>query len=211
MVISQKIKQAAIMRITGAARQHLETLLFTRYPEEEWATFFLFGTHQTPSGMVITVVDILEPHGEDLDSTTSIVRFTEPYSLRAALQKQRCGLCVGVIHSHPENFGVRPSPLDDEMDGYYMDYFPASGNEKAYFSLIFAKDSDGQLCFSGRGWNDGTEYQVTEMVTVSDKEIRQDMATCRGAGTQHQDEYRHRFQEIYGAEAATRLRHARIA
>ena len=45
--------------------------------------------------------DILEPHGEDLDSTTSIVRFTEPYSLRAALEKQRHGLCVGVIHSHP--------------------------------------------------------------------------------------------------------------
>jgi molybdopterin/thiamine biosynthesis adenylyltransferase len=211
MVISQKIKQAAIMRITGAARQHLETLLFTRYPDEEWGTFFLFGTHQTPDGMVITVVDILEPHGEDLDSTTSIVRFREPYSLRAALEKQRCGLCVGVIHSHPQNFGVRPSPLDDDMDGYYMDYFPAFGNEKAYFSLIFAKDWDGPLCFSGRGWNDGTEYQVTEMVTVSDKEIRQDTATCRGAATQHRDEYRDRFQEIYGTEAATRLRHARIA
>jgi len=70
MVISQKIKQAAIMRITDAARQHLETLLFTRYPEEEWGTFFLFGTHQTPDGIVITVVDILEPHGEDLESTT---------------------------------------------------------------------------------------------------------------------------------------------
>src|SRR5690242_9080994 len=92
MVIGQKVKQAAIMRITSAARQRLETLLFSRYPEEEWGTFFLFGTRQTTDGMVITVVDILEPHGEDLDSTTSIVRFTEPYSLRAALEKQRCGL-----------------------------------------------------------------------------------------------------------------------
>ena len=211
MAIRKKVNKTALMRITGAARQRLEALLFSRYPEEEWGTFFLFGTHETPQGIVITVVDILEPHGEDLDSTTSIVRFTEAYSLRAALEKQRRGLCVGVIHSHPRNFGVRPSPLDDDMDGYYMDYFPAFGHEKAYFSLIFTKDSDGQLCFSGRGWNDGKEYQVTEMVTVSDKQIRQEMATCRGVATQHQDEYRDRFQEVYGAEAATRLRHARIA
>jgi hypothetical protein len=157
MVISQKVKQTAIMRITGAARQRMETLLFSRYPKQEWGTFFLFGTHETSDSVVITVVDFLEPRVDDLDSTTSIVRFTEPYSLRAALEKQRRGLCVGVIHSHPEDFGVRPSPLDDDMDNYYMDYFPAFGKEKTYFSLIFAKDSEGKLCFSGRGWSEGTE------------------------------------------------------
>jgi molybdopterin-synthase adenylyltransferase len=211
MVIGQKVKHAAIMRITGAARQRLETLLFARYPEEEWGTFFLFGTHETPDGIVITVVGLLEPQGEDIDSTISIVRFTEPYSLRAALEKQQCGLCVGVIHSHPENYSVRPSPLDDDMDGYYTDYFPAFGKEKAYFSLIFAKDSDGKLCFSGRGWNDGTEYQLTEIVTVSDKEIRREMAAYRRAATKSQDEYRERFEQIYGADAAARLRQARIA
>jgi molybdopterin/thiamine biosynthesis adenylyltransferase len=210
MVIGQKIKQAAIMRITGAARQHLESLLFSRYPEEEWGTFFLFGTHQTPDGMVITVVDILEPRGEDLDSTTSIVRFTEPYSLRAALEKQRRGLCIGVIHSHPENYSVRPSPLDDDMDGYYADYFPGFGKEAVYFSLIFAKDSDGKMRFSGRGWNDGTEYQVREIVTVSEKEIRRESAAYQRAATQSEDEYRERFEQIYGAEAAVRLRDARI-
>src|SRR3974390_1443823 len=116
MAISKKVKKTALMRIAGVARQTLESLLFSRYPDEEWGTFFLFGTHETPEGMVITVVDLLEPHGEDLDSPTSIVRFTEPYSLRTALEKQRRGLCVGVIHSHPENFAVRPSPLDDDMD-----------------------------------------------------------------------------------------------
>ncbi len=211
MVIGQKIKHVAIMRITGAARQHLERLLFSRYPEEEWGTFFLFGTHQTPDGMVITVVEILEPRGEDLDSTTSIVRFTEPYSLRAALEKQRRGLCVGVIHSHPENYAVRPSPLDDDMDGYYMDYFPAFGKEAAYFSLIFAKNSDGKLCFSGRGWNDGAEYQVHEIVTVSDREIQRDTAAYQRAVRRSEDEYRERFEQIYGADAAARLRDARIA
>jgi len=211
MVIGQKIKQAAIMRITGAARQHLETLLFSRYPQEEWGTFFLFGTRQTPDGMVITVVDILEPHGEDMDSATSIVLFMESYSLRAALEKQRRGLCVGVIHSHPENHGVRPSPVDDDMDGYYMDYFPAFGKEAAYFSLIFAKDSDGNLCFSGRGWNDGTEYQVREIVTVSDLEIRRDTTAYKRPVRQSEDEYRERFEQIYGTEAAARLSGARIA
>jgi molybdopterin/thiamine biosynthesis adenylyltransferase len=199
------------MRITGAARQRLETLLFSRYPEEEWGTFFLFGTHETPDGMVITVVDFLEPQGDDLDSTTSIVRFTEPYSLRAALEKQRRGLCVGVIHSHPQNCGVRPSTLDDDMDSYYMDYFPAFGNEAAYFSMIFSKNSDGNLRFSGRGWHAGTEYQLTEIVTVSDREIRREAAAYQRAGIQSHDEYRERFEQIYGADAAARLRHASIA
>lgn len=210
MVISQKVKQTAIMRITGAVRQRMETLLFSRYPKQEWGTFFLFGTRETPDGMVITVVDLLEPRGDDLDSTTSIVRFTEPYSLRAALEKQRRGLCVGVIHSHPENCGVAPSPLDDDMDGYYMDYFPAFGKETAYFSMIFSKNSDGNLRFSGRGWNDGTGYQLTESVTVSDKEIRREAAAYQRAGIEFQDEYRERFEQIYGTDAAARLRQARI-
>jgi molybdopterin/thiamine biosynthesis adenylyltransferase len=211
MAIDQKVKQAAIMRITGAARQRLETLLFSRYPEEEWGTFFLFGTRETPDGMVITVVHLFEPQGGDLDSTTSIVRFTEPYSLRAALEKQRHGLCVGVIHSHPENCGVRPSPLDDDMDGYYMQYFPAFGEETAYFSMIFSKNSDGNLRFSGRGWNLGTEYQLTEIVTVSDKGIRREAAAYQRAAIQSRDEYRERFEQIYGSHAAARLRQARIA
>lgn len=211
MVISEKIKKAALIRVTGVGRQRLEALLFSRYPEEEWGTFFLFGTHEMPQGMVITVVDILEPEGHDLDATTSIVRFTEPYSLRAALEKQKRGLSVGVIHSHPAKLAVCPSPVDDDMDDYYMEYFPSFGKETAYFSLIFSKDSDSNVCFSGRGWNCGTEYQITEMITVSEKQIRREIAAYRRAATQSRDKYRERLEQIYGADAAARLSRARVA
>src|SRR5581483_7248114 len=211
MAIGQKVKQAAVMRITGALRERLESLIFSRYPDKEWATYFLFGTHRRPDGMVITVADLIEPEGDDLDSTTAIVRFTEPYSLRAALEKQKRGLCVGVIHSHPQGYGVRPSPLDDDMDSYYGDYFSAFGKEGAYFSLIFSKTKEGDIHFSGRGWNDGHEFQLTEIVTVSDKEIRRETARCKPSSASHShNEYRERFEQIYGREAAARLRNARV-
>jgi molybdopterin/thiamine biosynthesis adenylyltransferase len=210
MVIGQKVKPTAIMRITGALRERLESLIFSRYPDKEWAMYFLFGTHRTTDGMVITVVDLIEPEGNDLDSTTAIVRFTEPYSLRAALEKHKRGLCVGVIHSHPQNYGVRPSSVDDDMDSYYRDYFPAFGTEAAYFSLIFSRTKEGDIRFSGRGWNDGHEFQLTEIVVVSDKEIRREAASHKSSAALSQNEYRARFNEIYGAEAAARLRNARV-
>jgi len=211
MAIGDKVKQAAIMRITGAVRERLESLIFKRYPDKEWATYFLFGTHRTPESIVITVVDLIEPQGDDLDSTTAIVRFTEPYSLRAALEKQKGGLCVGVIHSHPQGYCVRPSPLDDDMDAYYLDYFPAFGKEATYFSLIFSRTEEGDIHLSGRGWNDGQEFQLTDIVTVSDKELRREPAGYHGPAAAHsQNEYRERFEQIYGAEAAARLRKARI-
>jgi molybdopterin/thiamine biosynthesis adenylyltransferase len=212
MAISKQIKQTAIMRITGAQRERLESLIFSRYPDKEWATYFLFGTHATTEGMVITVVDLIEPQGNDLDSTTAIVRFTEPYSLRAALQKQKCGLCIGVIHSHPQNYGVSPSPLDDDMDLYYGEYFAAFGKETTYFSLIFSRMRESLIQFSGRGWNHGEEFQLTDIVTVSDTQIRREAARHKpSTASPSHNEYRERFEQIYGAEAAARLRKARVA
>jgi molybdopterin/thiamine biosynthesis adenylyltransferase len=211
MAINQKVKQAAILRITGALRERLESLIFSRYPNKEWATYFLFGTHRTPDGIIITVIDLVDPKGDDLDSTTAIVRFTEPYSLRAALEKQKRGLCMGVIHSHPEGYGVSPSPLDDDMDSYYMEYFAAFGKEAAYFSLIFSRMEKGEIHFSGRGWDDHQEFQFTEILTVSDKEIRRDTALCKPpAASDSRNEYIERFEQIYGVDAAGRLRNARV-
>jgi hypothetical protein len=58
MALSKKVKETAVMRITDAVRQRLESLIFSRYPQKEWGTFFLFGTHQTLDGVVITIVDL---------------------------------------------------------------------------------------------------------------------------------------------------------
>jgi molybdopterin/thiamine biosynthesis adenylyltransferase len=211
MALGKKVGQAAVVRITGAVRDRLETLIFSRYPEKEWGTFFLFGTHKTPAGLVITVVDLIEPKQDDLDPTTTIVRFDEPYSLRAALEKQKRGLCVGVIHSHPQNYGVSPSTPDDDMDSYFKDYFPAFGKEAAYFSMIFSRSREGSLRFSGRGWSEDREFRLAEMVTVRSNEIRREAASSKPSGAvRSPKEYQARLKEIYGAEAAARLRNARL-
>src|SRR5580692_2724829 len=197
MALRKEIARAkpAVMRITGAVRQRLENLIFSRYPDQEWGTFFLFGTHETADGIVVTVVDLIEPKEGDLDSTTAIVRFNEPYSLIAALEKQGSGLCAGVIHSHPRSYGVVPSSLDDDMDSYFRDYFPAFGREAAYFSLIFSRTRDDNVHFSGRGWKDGQEFRLAEMVTISDKEIRRESAAQKPAAVHSQSEYQARFEE----------------
>jgi molybdopterin/thiamine biosynthesis adenylyltransferase len=116
-----------------------------------------------------------------------------------------------VIHSHPEDYGVVPSPLDDDMDSYFRDYFPAFGEQTAYFSLIFSRQSGGEICFSGRGWNKKQLFRLTEMVTVSSEEIRRDASSIKSRVPGHsRSEYRARLEEIYGVEAAARLRNARV-
>jgi molybdopterin/thiamine biosynthesis adenylyltransferase len=201
----------ALLRIIGTVRERLESLIFSRYPDKEWGTFFLYGTHETPDGIVVTVVDLIEPNDGDMDSTTAIVRFNEPYALRAALEKQKRGLCVGVIHSHPQGYGVFPSSLDDDMDRYFKNYFPAFGQEVAYFSLIFSRTQEGRIQFSGRAWKDDRDYQLVDVVTVGEGKVHRDPAariTSVTAGSR--SEYQARFEEIYGAEAAARIRSARV-
>lgn len=212
MALRKKIMRtsSALLRITGTVRERLEALIFSRYPDKEWATFFLFGTHETPDGIAVNVVDLIEPKQDDLDSTAAIVRFNEPYSLRAALEKEKRGLCVGIIHSHPQGYRVVPSSLDDDMDSYFKDYFLAFGHEAAYFSVIFSRAGDAQVDFSGRGWKEGREFRLTAMVTVGDREIRREHAS-RGTAAKHsQSEYQARFEEVYGAKAAARIRNASV-
>jgi hypothetical protein len=140
--------QPTVVRMTGEVRGRLESLLFSRYPNREWACFFLFGTRRTREGLLLTIIDLLEPGEGDLDSESDIVSFSEPYTLRAALRKQDSGLSVGTIHSHPEGCWPKPSRLDDDMDGYYAEYFPLFGSSGTYFGLIFSRDEDGQMTFS---------------------------------------------------------------
>jgi molybdopterin/thiamine biosynthesis adenylyltransferase len=159
----------------------------------------------------VTVVDLIEPEDGDMDSTTGIVRFNEPYALRVALEKEKRGLCVGVIHSHPQDFGVVPSSIDDDMDGYFKDYFPAFGRDVTYFSLIFSRTREGNVRFSGRGWKDDREFRLCDLVTISESEIHREPATqMYPASKSSRRAYQARFEEIYGAEAADRIRNARV-
>ena len=54
-------KKIGLFRITGADREKLEKLLFTRYPHREWGTFFRFGYRLTEWGIHVCFVDAMEP------------------------------------------------------------------------------------------------------------------------------------------------------
>lgn len=161
----------AQLRVTGSVRNELQRLLFSRYPDEEWATFFSFGIRKTESGAVLTIVQLLSPTDGDLNPDVPHVEIQEPYSLRAALHLRNSNLCMGVVHSHPQRFGVSPSVIDDDMDAYYKEYFSGFGKLDCYFSLIFSLSEKGELVFSGRGWLGSDTYQLREIVSVSESRI----------------------------------------
>ncbi len=192
----------ATVRITGELRERLESLLYSRYPRKEWATFFVFGLRETPEGAILNFVDLLAPGEGDLNPDIGIVEFREPYSLRAALFLRSSDLFIGVIHSHPQGVAPMPSPLDDDMDEYYLEYFSGFSKSPAYLSLIFSQDKNGRFQFSGRGWVGNRVYAVEHLVTVGRTRIRRDSIRPKRIVD---PEYRERLQRVYGEAAASRL------
>src|ERR1041384_4647575 len=117
-----------VIRITGRDRRRLEKLLFKRYPNREWGSFFRFGYRMTSQGMHVTFVEVLEPRADDLKRTRCIVEFSADYILRTQLALDETALGVGVIHSHPEGCGTGASALDDDMDAYFSTEFATCGS-----------------------------------------------------------------------------------
>ena len=110
--------QHALLRAAAESFSRLLELLFSRYPDNEWATFARFGWRQTPDGLVLTLADLMPPMQGELDESVGHVKIREPYTLRAALEAERHPLAIGVIHSHPLDCPPDASPIDDDMDGY---------------------------------------------------------------------------------------------
>ena len=108
----------ALWRITEADRGKLFRLLFHRYPDSEWGTFFWFGYRRARWGILVTWVDTLKPESGDLDRNSSLVEFRPAYIRRALAALEGDELGVGVIHSHPEDCAPFPSRSDDDMDSY---------------------------------------------------------------------------------------------
>jgi len=163
--IPEHIERADVL--VRAGRQEwaeLETLLFSRYPAAEWATFARFGWRETPDGLVLTLAALDPPLDGDLDPTVAHVAIDEQYTLRVALNGERHPLAIGVIHSHPASYLTAPSHIDDDMDRYYAEYYGDFTPGRPYVSLIIAReaaedagDEGPRLSASGRvywrgGW-----------------------------------------------------------
>jgi molybdopterin-synthase adenylyltransferase len=201
MAFHKAITMQAHLRITADLLERLKTVVFARYPQKEWAIFLIFGFRRTKDALVLTAVDLITPDDGDLNDAVPIVQFGPQYSVRAALTVEKSPFCIGVVHSHPEDYRPSPSNLDDDMDGYYTDYFQGFTKSACYCSLIFALKKDGTFVFSGRGTIDGQAFQVTRIIAVG----RDSISRLGPAPRSTRSAVTERMKQVYGSEARERL------
>src|SRR6185369_16899891 len=167
-----------LLRILKSDREKLERLIFQRYPAKEWGSFFRFGFRRTPWGLAASFVSPEPPKPGDLDRQSPLTVFRSRYILRAHHIVEDSELAAGVIHSHPQGFDTFPSPSDDDMDDYYGQELGRYGKGQPYMSIIFARDWDGNFYFTGRVYDNGEWYPVTDILTVGD-ELEHDYCQIR--------------------------------
>jgi proteasome lid subunit RPN8/RPN11 len=199
----------ARLRIAEPETTTLKSVVFHRYPDEEWATFARFGWRPIRNGIVITLATLEPPGHGDLNELVGHVAINEVYTLRTALAAEHHGLAVGVIHSHPRECAPIPSPIDDDMDAYYSDYFAGFTRGRPYVSLICSEVGD-QTVISGRVFWNGTWISLQDAAVE-----RGSMRMWRGAndwceGHNHQERTA-RLSAAFGAEAAASLRASTVA
>jgi molybdopterin/thiamine biosynthesis adenylyltransferase len=198
-----------VFRAADPELAHLRQVVFDRYPDEEWATFFRCGWHESQRGLVLTLARVDSPSPGELDASVPHVAIQEPYSLRIALEAEGHSLGIGIVHSHPQDYIPRPSPIDDDMDRYYADYFGGFAPNRPYVSLIFAQYL-GDLVVSGRVFWRGRWVVVTRAVFE-----RAPIRTWVGGKTPERDPAPRgrtaRLSAAFGDEAEARLARSVVA
>jgi len=171
-------KKFCLFRITAADRNKLQKLLFRRYPDHEWGSFFRFGYRLTKWGIHVSFVGAMEPQPGDLKEESAIVEFNAKYILRAQMALAQNGLGIGVIHSHPEDCSTFASSLDNDMDDYFSHEFANYGEDRPYISLRISKSADGSFRFGGEAWFKGKRMPVIEWITAGTKLERETSETA---------------------------------
>jgi hypothetical protein len=201
--------KSALVRLAAPEWNTLTDVIFSRYPNKEWATFARFGWRATDQNLVITLASVGPPEGTDLDKRVGHVAITEPYTLRIALTAERHNLAVGVIHSHPKECPPIASSIDDDMDEYYSSYFGGFAPDRPYVSLI-ASVVGGEMSLSGRiYWQD--QWLRVSRFSVERTPVR---TWTEGISINAQYQQRERTQRLsaaFGLEAAGRLRQSTVA
>ena len=195
-----------ILRVAAPEFEELKQLVFRRYPNYEWATFARFGWRDTGDALVVTLASIDPPEKGDLDEEVGHVAFDEQYTLRTALAAETHVLAVGVIHSHPENCEPQPSKIDDDMDGYYSQYFSDFAPNRPYVSLILSNVAK-QLVISGRIFWGGKWFTVQHTAAEREPVESWPGRTYKRSPSSEMDRAA-RFVNAFGEEAFSRLRGA---
>jgi len=175
--MASKPTKRCLLRIQKADREKLERLIFQRYPAKEWGSFFRFGFRRTSWGLAASFAGSERPMPGDLDRSSPLTVFRSRYILRAHHIVEDGPLAAGVIHSHPQGFDTFPSLSDDDMDGYYSREFQQYSKGRPYLSLIFASERDGKCNFTGRVFDGGECYPVTELLTIGSEFERESCQT----------------------------------
>jgi molybdopterin/thiamine biosynthesis adenylyltransferase len=204
-----------ILRFLEADRVALEKLVFRRYPEREWGTFFRFGYRRTGWGLALSFIDLLPPGPGDMDRQTDLTTFRDEYTRRAFRAAAECPFGIGVVHSHPAGFRTRPSPLDDDMDDYFARELAAYSGGAPYCSLILQRSEPGGLTFSGRICDRGNWISLDSVITVGGAIDRH---TSELAVVPHvpvmgdvlEESTTARLEAVLGARSASRLRGATV-
>jgi hypothetical protein len=147
-------------------------LVCRRHPQREWGTYFRFGYRRTPWGLALSLVDLVPPQPGELSRSSPIVSFSPDYISRALDVRDDTRLGVGFVHSHPQGWGVTPSPSDDEMDTYFARVSAPYGSGQPYLSLIVNRDASGRFVVSGRAYDAGAWLPVTHLHVLGDELTR---------------------------------------
>lgn len=202
------VSKNVILRVSGTELTALWSLVSSRYPDQEWATFARFGWRETPGDLVVTLASLDSPGDGDLDEHVSHVKIDEQYTLRMALAAEKHRLAVGVIHSHPEECRPIPSPVDDDMDQYYARYFGDFAPGRPYVSLIVSrirgeKVISGRVFWQGRWWGVRHTTVINEAVVTHDALVRKLSPAQEGRVS--------RLSSAFGRDSAMRLRNSSVA
>ena len=206
-----KAGRDALWRITEADREKLLRLLFHRYPESEWGTFFRFGYRRTRWGILVTWVDSLKPETGDLDRHSPLVEFRPDYIRRALDSLEADELGVGMIHSHPQDCAPFPSHSDDDMDSYFAAEFERFGNGRPYASFIVSRTSERTLSFTGRVFDRGEWIPVSECLVTGERCLREPAhrtiwSNPESTGSAPNAPTQERVAQLLGADAPGRFR-----
>jgi hypothetical protein len=196
-----------VVRIGILEAEHLKRLLFSRYPFDEWAAFGRFGWRSTPDALILTLASVEPPEPGELNESAGHVVINEPFTLRMALSAEQGSLGVGVFHSHPLDCAPHPSHIDDDMDGYYSDYFSGFTPGRPYVSIIVSLVRD-ELVISGRVFWE-SEWHAVSHFTVEHTPCTTYHGENRSAHPSH--ERVARLVAAFGEEAAARLSNSTIA
>ncbi len=199
-----------LVRSTAVFRQQLERLLFRRYPDAEWGTFFRFGYRPTRWGLMVCLIDLIPPQRGDFDEQSALVEFAPSYIGRALDDFENHSLGIGFIHSHPEDCQPGPSRSDDDMDSYFAREFEKYSNGRPYVSLILSRKQSGQRSFSGRIFHSGKWLAAEQWMTAGTEELRREYDFRRRPPLSADASTTERLSQLIGRSASQRLANAKV-